>query len=295
MVKIGIVGSDNSHAIAFSKLCNASGGRDGLRVRGARVTHLFGLNQARNEEVAAAGDIPTIVADPAEMLGRVDAVLVVFRHGGLHAQYALPFIKAGVPVFVDKPLACTVTDAKKLVAAAKRSGSGLTSFSTVRYAGDTVKVIKDVRKVGPLAGGVVFGPADAASEYGGLIFYGIHTVEIMLEVFGYDVASVRAVQSEMGVTATCAYRDGALVTLQFVTKGARGFGVMVHTQKGHVVRELNLSTCYRDGFRVYFKMFKTGAWPLTGPQLVRPIEVMEAIVASYTSGEAVKLRKMRGS
>lgn len=293
MLKIGIVGSDNSHAIAFSKLCNARRGDSGLRVSGARVTHLFGLDAARNQEVAAAGRIPNVVADPAEMIGHVDAVLVVFRHGDLHARYALPFLKAGVPTFVDKPLACSVADARKLTAAAVKHGTPLTSFSTVRFAGDTVKVLKSVHEARPLAGGVVFGPADAKSEYGGLIFYGIHTVEIMLEVFGYDVASVSAVRSDMGVVATCAYRDGALVSLHFVSRGARGFGVLVNTQKGHVYQELDLSTCYRDGFLVFSRMFKTGEWPLTPAQLLRPVEVMDAIVSAYESGAPVRLPKMK--
>ena len=291
MVKIGIVGSDNSHAIAFSKLCNVAGGEDGLRVRGARVTHLFGVDQARNAEVAAAGRIPHIVADPKEMIGRVDAVLVVFRHGDLHRPHALPFLRAGIPTFVDKPLACKVADAKRLVSAAGTSGTPLTSFSTVRFAPDTVKVVKAVRQQGPAAGGAVFGPADPDSQYGGLIFYGIHAVEVMLEVFGYDVASVRAMRTAAGVVADCLYRDGAVVSLQFLRQ-ARGFGVLAHTRKGHVYQELDLSTCYRDGFRVFFRMFKTGAWPLAAGQLVRPVEVMAAIVKAYQTDRTVRLKPM---
>lgn len=292
MLKIGIVGSDNSHAIAFSRLCNAKKGDDGLRVSGARVTHLFGLKEDRNREVAEAGHIPNVVADPTEMMGQVDAVLVVFRHGDLHARYALPFVKAGVPTFVDKPLACSVADARRLVNAARKNDTPLTSFSTVRYAGDIVKLIKAVKARRPLTGGLVYGPADATSQYGGLIFYGIHAVEVMLEVFGYEAASVRAVRTKAGVVADVTYRDGATVSLQFITKGARGFGVLAHTQKGHVYQELDLSTCYRDGFRVFSRMFKTGKWPLTPAQLVRPVEIMSAIVKACETDEAVRLRRM---
>ena len=291
MVNIGIVGSDNSHAIAFSRLCNGAPGGKGSRVRGARVTHLFGLDEARTAEVAEAGRIPTIVADPKDMIGHVDAVLVVFRHGGLHAQHALPFIRAGIPAFVDKPLACTVADARRLVTAAAKAGTALTSFSTVRFAPDTVTVARAARD--GAAGGGVFGPADPASEYGGLIFYGIHTVEVMLEVFGCDVASVRAVRSKVGVVADCLYRDGSFVTLQFLTKGARGFSIVAHTSKGHVFQELDLSTCYHDGFRVFFSMFKTGTWPLTPAELVRPVEVMAAIVKAYETKQVVRLKRMR--
>jgi predicted dehydrogenase len=293
MLRIGMVGSDNSHAIAFSRLCNLPKDEDGLHVGGARVTHLFGLDDARNREVAEKGRIPAIVADPKEMIGHVDGVHVCFRHGDLHLKYALPFLKAGIPTFVDKPLACRVADAKRLIAAAQQSGAPLTSFSTVRLAKDMVAWLKGVAKVRPLNGGAVFGPADADSQYGGLIFYGIHTVELMLEVFGYDVTAVRAVKSDLGVFADCVYQDGAIVSLEFVKKGATGFGLLVHGQKQHLYHMVDGGTAYRDGFVTYLKMFKTGEWPLTAGQLLRPVELMDAIARASTSGREVRVPKMQ--
>ena len=290
MIRIGIVGSDNSHAIAFSRLCNVAE-KDGRRgVRGARVTHLFGLDGKRNAEVAGAGKIPHVVDDPQEMLGEVDAVLVVFRHGDLHLPYALPFIRAGVPTFVDKPLAVKPADARRLVREALRNKTPLTSFSTVRFAPGVIKATRAVKK--GTSGGVVFGPADPKSRYGGLIFYGIHTVETMLEVFGCDVARVRAVRTKVGVSAECIYRDGSLVNLQFISRGARGFGLLAHTSQGHLYHELDLGTCYRDGFKVFHRMFRTGDWPLTPGQLVRPVEVTAAVVEACESGREVRLGRM---
>lgn len=261
MLKLGIVGSDNSHAIAFSRLCNVSGD-----VKGVRVTHLFGLEEARNAEVAAAGRIPNIVRDPREMIGQVDAVLVVFRHGDLHLRYALPFIRAGLGVFVDKPLAVKPADARRLVREALKAGTALTSFSTVRFAPETVKAARTARR--GTNGGVVFGPADPESPYGGLIFYGIHTVETMLEVFGYEVETVQAVRTERGVLAQCAYRDGTLVSLQFLPQGARQFGLLLHTPRAPRFYQLDLSDCYRAGFKVFCRMFRTGRWPFAPEQLV---------------------------
>ncbi len=107
MIRIGIVGSDNSHAIALSQLCNLSDTPERKAIRGAKVVALFGLVPERNEEVARAGKIPTIVKKPTDMIGMVDAAFVVFRHGGLHYRYVKPFLQARIPAFVDKPLACS--------------------------------------------------------------------------------------------------------------------------------------------------------------------------------------------
>ncbi len=58
MVKIGIVGSDNSHAIQFSQLANLPEGVDGLRIKEAEVVATWGAERKRTEEVARVGNIP---------------------------------------------------------------------------------------------------------------------------------------------------------------------------------------------------------------------------------------------
>src|ERR1043166_4180473 len=132
MVKLGIVGSDNSHADAFSQLCNRDKGFNGFRCRGAKVVAIYGHDAKRTEEVASNGQIPTIVENAEHMIGMVDAVLVVFRHGDLHAKYALPFIDAKISTFVDKPFSIKPSDAEQMLAAARKRRTLLTSFSTLR-------------------------------------------------------------------------------------------------------------------------------------------------------------------
>src|ERR1051326_175329 len=79
MIKLGIVGSDNSHADAFSQLCNLDKGFNGFKCRGAKVVAIYGHDPKRTEEVARNGQIPTIVEKADHMIGIVDAVLVGFR------------------------------------------------------------------------------------------------------------------------------------------------------------------------------------------------------------------------
>ena len=130
MLKIGIVGSDNSHAIAYSKLANVT------KVVGdkCRVVGIWGQEEARTKEVAEEGQIETIVDKPDDLVDMVDAAIVVDRHGGLHLEHALPFIEKGMPIYVDKPFAITLEDCREMLKSADASGSLITSFSPLRVA-----------------------------------------------------------------------------------------------------------------------------------------------------------------
>src|SRR5690242_12692111 len=117
MFKIGILGSDNSHADRFSEILNLPEHPSYLPNSGAQVVAIWGQEAERTQQVATNGKIATIVEQPEAMIGQVDAVFCVTRHGGLHRELVLPYIEAGIPVFVDKPLAAQPDDARAIVAA----------------------------------------------------------------------------------------------------------------------------------------------------------------------------------
>jgi predicted dehydrogenase len=287
MIRIGIVGSDNSHAERFSELCNLKDFPG--RVKGARVIAIYGHDPKRTAEVAEKGKIPCIVRHPSEMLGKVDAVLVVFRHGGLHARYALPFIEAGVPTFVDKPFAAKVSDARRMVRAARKHGTPLTSFSTLRCAPSTVKFLRGLSASAPLVGGVSAGPGDADSQYGGFIFYGIHAIELMQEAFGVGAQRVTAVRHASSVAATVEYKSGATVSLQVMSNIAYFFHLAVYGKGGAQAAVLDSTGCYEAGLELILKMVRTGKEPLPHENMVEAVAIGEAVMKSFQTGKAVKL------
>jgi predicted dehydrogenase len=289
MFRLGIVGSDNSHADAFSKLANLDNGYNGLKIDDVRVTHIYGTDPARTKEVADAGQIPNIVASAEEMIGHIDGVICVWRHGGKHIE-ALPFLRAGIPAFIDKPLACSVADATALVDAAAKAGVGLTSFSTLRYAANAVEFINGLRaNAGDLLAGTCSGPADLASEYGGIFFYGIHTVEMMNAVFGYGCREVHAIAKDGSVAAICTFPNGAIVTLNMMKDLAYAFHVIAFGKKDWKQHTIDASSCYYDGMQVFLETMKTGKWPLGRDQLLEPVKILAAIDESLKQGRTVKI------
>ena len=290
MIRIGIVGSDNSHAIALSQLCNLNDTPERKAIRGAKVVALFGLVPERNEEVAKAGKIPTIVKKPTDMIGMVDAVFVVFRHGGLHYRYVRPFIEAGIPAFVDKPLACSTADAKKILALAKSKKVLLTSYSTVRWAKGTQELIARCGELGGARSGVFGCPSDPTSEYGGIHFYAIHAVECMQQVMGMGVTEVAARQSGKNTVAAISYGDGRTATLHLLADSKHGFYATAFCKEGVAGGALDISDCYVAGLTRILKMLRTGQRPLADEAMLEPIRVLDAIVKSVASGQTVRLR-----
>jgi predicted dehydrogenase len=290
MFRIGIVGSDNSHAIAFSQLLNREEGYNGMHVEGARVTHLYGVEPERTREVADLGEIPEIVVETEHMMGDVDGIICVLRDGALHKDAVLPFLKAGMPVFVDKPLATTVADVDAMIDAAQRTGVGFSSFSTVRYELGVQAWIAEAREnEGEAITGVSTSPGDLESEYSGIFFYGIHAVELMHERFGYGVREVTAIPSGRSVQAVCRFEDGLLVTLNLVHGGRPGFRVASFGQRGASEHIVDFTTNYRDGLTIALEVLKQGVWPFTPEQLREPVATLAAINESIAQGGPVAL------
>ncbi|HEX5933746.1 MAG TPA: Gfo/Idh/MocA family oxidoreductase, partial [Pseudorhizobium sp.] len=66
-----------------------------------------------------------------------------------HADYAVMAFEAGCHVFVEKPLATTVADAERVVAAAKAAGRKLVIGYILRHHPSWMRLIEEARKLGP--------------------------------------------------------------------------------------------------------------------------------------------------
>ncbi len=101
-------------------------------VRGAKVTHIWCDDPEDAKKVAKAALIPNILEKPEDAIGQVDAVIIPTDKGWEHVWRAEPFVKAGLPVFIDKPLADNVEDLKVFIKWVKE-GAKILSSSSLRY------------------------------------------------------------------------------------------------------------------------------------------------------------------
>jgi predicted dehydrogenase len=277
MLKIGLLGSDNSHADRFSEILNLPEHASYQPDADAQVVAIWGEDAARTQAVAQANRIAQIVSRPEEMLGQVDAVFCVTRHGGLHLPLVRPFLQAGVATFVDKPLAVEPDDARTLVALAAQSGAPFASFSTVRFAGEFQQFLAAAREVGDIRMGSYTGPATRRNPYGGLIFYAIHCIELMLMTQSTGVQWVQASEGPAvdqagngALVAVCAWPDGAIATLECPVDAKYIFQAQVLGRQATLHRAFDISDCYATACARSSPVYAAAPAPLPLPKWSKP-------------------------
>ena len=198
-MNIGFIGAENSHTKAFGKLFNEQ-----AKSPGNRITHVFGDDSPEAAEKLATEFGLEICATEEELLSACDAVVITYRCGSRHYEPAMRALKAGKAVFNDKPFAATAEQAKALGDYAEANGLLLTGGSSWK----SVPAVGSLRKeLAPGSTVVISYGAEVDSPYDGFTFYGIHSVELCLALFGADYKSVSAVNHHGSVVATVAYAD----------------------------------------------------------------------------------------
>jgi predicted dehydrogenase len=281
MIRIGIVGSDNSHALAFAKLANI----DRALGERCRVVGIWGADSAQAKSIAEEAQIERFVERPEALVDEVDLAVIVDRHGDLHAEHGLPFIERGMPVFIDKPFAIKLDDCRRMIDAARKSGSAVTSFSALRYAPAIEELAAALPELGAIKAAHFAGPCDFASPYGGPFFYATHVVEMALRLVGEDIESVRATRTGASVVVLVIWRSGAIGTFSLLGDAAYHFHATLFGATGMAAREiLGGAHTYARTLEQIVHMAETGAVPLNEDQLLRPITIVHAIVESLEQG-----------
>lgn len=289
MFRIGIIGSDNSHALAFSRLANLPDENGAFLFPDVRVTAIYGTEPGRTKEVAQGGQIGTVVDKPEDMTSLVDAVMVVFRHGGLHYRYALPFVEAGIPTWVDKPFTIDLSETDALIRAAEKRGTLLAGGSTCKYCPDVLALKSDFDELSRdgrvISAGFNF-PGELDSPYGGIYFYGGHSMEILTTIFGPDVRSIRTDVHCGSLIAIMKY-DSFTVTINF-SEVSEFYGT-IYSAERVAVRKIDISTVYRHGFEKFVEALRKNCMTEKTESLRRPVVILNALDRAVKCGEEVRV------
>ncbi|MDQ1257943.1 MAG: MocA protein [Candidatus Hydrogenedentes bacterium] len=280
-MKIGIVGAENSHTKAIATIINVE-----KKIAGCSVEYLWGETEAFANDAAAAGQIPNIVKTPREMLGKVDAVLCDHRHPKYHLKSVWPLVEAGIPAFIDKPFCYRAAEGKKFLAMAKEKGTPVTSFSVLTHQSSFARFQRKLASMGDILSATTWGPADLRSQWGGIFFYGIHQVDMVLHAFGFNPKAALVTKNRGNATGQILYPNGLIVTMALIKEGAPGFGVTAAGTKGTIRMPIKMDkNPYIKGVKTFTDMFKTGREPLTPTQILKPVQVLEALEKSVKSGQ----------
>ena len=245
-------------------------------ISGARVTHLWTDDPADAPRVAAASLIEHIVPQPEDVIGEVDAVIISTDDGDDHIRRARPFIEAGLPVFVDKPLATNVADLCQFLRW-HREGKIVLSTSGMRYAPEMRLSAEQHAHLGDLRWITSFTCKTWER-------YGIHALEAVEPLTGPGFESVRAASDAGGDVMHLTHRSGVRFTIGALHDAYGSFGaVHLYGTKGQLALTLtNTYHAFRAQLVAFLEMLRTGARPLPFEETV---ELMAVIIAGRRSRE----------
>ncbi len=283
MLRVGMVGAENSHTVAIARVLNVD-----KKIPGVRATHVWGETRTYARDASERGEIPTIVRRAEEMIGEVDAVVVDHRHGRDHLPTALPFLETRVPLFVDKPFCYRKAEGRKFLARARQLKVPVCSFSTLPKQASFKQLSKDVKKLGKIQTVISTGPCDIKSKWGGIFFYGIHQVDMILRLTGYDFYRTQIVKGKgQNHSANILFRSGTVATMNLIGESRAAFHLSIVGEKGRIDREVvGDESMYLTGIKDFVRMFKTGKTDETDETMLGPVAVLESLEKSVAKPQA---------
>ncbi|MCC6490225.1 MAG: Gfo/Idh/MocA family oxidoreductase [Candidatus Hydrogenedentes bacterium] len=279
-LRIGIIGLDTSHVIAFTKLLNTPD--DPQHVPGGKVVAAYKGGSPDIDSSASRVDGytkelqekygVTIVPTIEELCAQVDAVLLESVDGRPHLEQAKPVFAAGKPVFIDKPVAGTLADAIAIYKLGKEHNVPWFSSSSYRF----YKSMTDLmaQDVGEVRGAISYGPASIEPHHPDLFWYGVHATEALFTAMGRGCELVvRTATPEIDVV-TGTWSGGRVGSLYGLRTGDTPHKVILFGSKK--VAEQQGDGDYAPLVAEIIKFFQTGVAPVSPAETVEIFAFMEA-------------------
>lgn len=288
-IRARIIGLDTSHVPAFTRIFNnpkATGDIAGIKVvagypggtdfppsrdRVAKFTE-----QLRGMGVEIVDSIPAL-------LEKVDVVLLESVDGRIHLEEAAPVIKAGKPLFIDKPVAGSLVDAIAIYDLAKHHRVPCFSSSSSRF-GTEMAALKKSADAGPIAGVATWGSCSYQEGTPDMFFYGIHGIEQLFALMGTGCETVSRVQGKDADLVSGHWKGGRIGTYRGIRRGAQSSGAVIFGEKAIV--QPKGSGNHEDLCGEIGKFFKTGEPPVGAEETLEIFAFMEAADESKRQGGA---------
>lgn len=299
IIRAGIIGTDTSHAVHFTRILNDPDAQGALaRVQvvaaypGGSPDIPSSANRVRKIADKLRGMGITIHDSIQSMLKEVDVVLLTSIDGRPHLEQAIPVIRAGKPLYIDKPLAGSLAEAIAIDMLAERHNVPWFSASSLRFGPGIHRYRKGSEKTGRIVGVSAWSPAPIEPHHPDLFWYGIHGVEILYTIMGPGCVSITRTHTKGTDVVTGTWADGRIGVFRGIRKGPHTYGAIVFGEKA-IVRTADFQG-YKHLVKEIAEFFVTRDPPVSNEQTLEIYTFMAAAdVARYQGGEPVKLAQVR--
>jgi len=292
-IRIGLIGLDTSHVTAFTKVLNDATSKD--HVKGAKVVAAFKGGSADIESSISRVEGYTktlrenygveICETIADLCTKVDAIMIESVDGRPHLAQARPVIAAGLPLFLDKPVAGTLSDTLEIYRLAQEAGVPIFSSSSLRY-GKSTQAVR-AGSMGEVTYALCSSPAKIEPHHPDLYWYGVHGCESLFTVMGTGCQSVVRrttseglieVEGNWGNGRIGIFREGK--SYSGIARNAKGEEVAVGSYEGYAPLVVEV-----------VKFFETKKPPVSAAETIELFAFMEAADESKRQeGKAVALK-----
>jgi len=260
-----------------------------LTIPGAKVTHICctGDGGFAAEHVAKCSLIPHVVEKPTDVIGQVDAVIIATDIGAEHVKRVRPFVEAGLPVFVDKPMVDNVADLR-VFQDWDAAGKPILSSSCMRYAKEFLPYRLSTHELGALR----FASITTAKSWER---YGIHALEGIYPILGPGFLSVRNTGTVERNVVHLKHRCGADVIVVAIADMYGAFGCLqLCGTAGHAeVASGDTFYTFKAQLAAFIEYLRTGVRPFP---FAETVELMKLVIVGIRSreegGREVKLEEL---
>lgn len=283
IIKVGIIGLDTSHSIAFAEALNAKEPEPTLVNCRVVAAYPHGSKDIKSsveripgytEKIKALG--VEVVDSIDELLKRCDCVLLETNDGRPHLEQLIPCLKAGKRTFVDKPVAGSYDDAVKMFALSKETKVPFFTSSALRFS----KTNQAARagEYGKIKSAWATSPASVEATHPLLYWYGIHGVESLFTVMGPGCEKVTCEKVDGKIVARGVWSDGRVGEF----REGSGYVGKVTTDKGEF--DVGSFDGYKPLVVEIVKFFRTGEVPVSPEESLEIYAFMSAAEESLKSG-----------
>ena len=279
VIKIGIIGLDTSHSTAFTELLNGDSDDKFVKEFEVVAAYPYGSKTIQSSYERIPGYIEEvkkhgveITSSIAELLDKVDCVMLETNDGRIHLEQAMEVFKSGKICYIDKPIGATLGQAIAIYEMAEKYNVPIFSSSALRYSPQNQKLRNG--EFGKILGADCYSPHKVEPTHPDFGFYGIHGVETLYTLMGTGCESVNRMSSQDADVVVGRWKDGRIGTFRGIKEGPAIYGGTAYTPKGAIAAE------GYEGYKVLLDQiltfFKTGVAPISKEETIEIFTFMKA-------------------
>jgi len=292
VLNVAIIGLDTSHSVELPRRMQAPDCPAAEKVEGLRAISCLRFPSPFQTEEGQDGRQKTlegwgvkVTKNFDEAVANCDAIMIEINDPALHLEYFTKCAALGKPMFLDKPLADTLANGKKILSMIKEKKLKVFSSSSLRFVTALDKVCKEMPE--PLFVSV-YGPLGGAPAGSSIVWYGVHAYEMLERAMGRGAECVTVVKDGAGVAAFVKYPNNRRGIVE-LNDAAYAYGGVLRTKDKAVPYVVDMSMAYTLLVKEIAGFFHGGNAPVNMEDTLEIMALLDATQQSADSGKEVKI------